>query len=95
MEFVSVERVIELTEIEQEDPGSIMPPASWPKFGADIEFDNVTVRYAPHLPPSLSDVSISIPGGSTTAIVGRTVSFFSTAVLSVHCPSKTTPKASL
>lgn len=74
MEFVSVERVIELTEIEQEDPGSIMPPASWPKFGADIEFDNVTVRYAPHLPPSLSEVNISIPGGSTTAIVGRTVS---------------------
>ncbi|QDS72168.1 hypothetical protein FKW77_004630 [Venturia effusa] len=78
MEFVSVERVIELTEIEQEDPGSIMPPASWPKFGADIEFDHVTVRYAPHLPPSLSDVTISIPGGSTTAIVGRTGSGKST-----------------
>ncbi|TLD32463.1 ABC transporter [Venturia nashicola] len=78
MEFVSVERVIELTEIEQEDPGSVMPPASWPKFGANIEFDNVTVRYAPHLPPSLSDVSISIPGGSTTAIVGRTGSGKST-----------------
>jgi ABC-type multidrug transport system fused ATPase/permease subunit len=73
MEFVSVERVIELTEIEQEDPGSIMPPASWPKFGADITFDDVTVRYAPHLPPSLIDVSLSIPGGCTTAIVGRTV----------------------
>ncbi|KAE9977417.1 hypothetical protein EG328_002066 [Venturia inaequalis] len=78
MEFVSVERVIELTEIEQEDPGSIMPPASWPKFGAGIELDNVTVRYAPHLPPSLSDVTISIPGGSTTAIVGRTGSGKST-----------------
>jgi ABC-type multidrug transport system fused ATPase/permease subunit len=79
MEFVSVERIIELTEIEQEDPGSIMPPASWPTFGANIAFENVTVRYAPHLPPSLIDVNLSIPGGSTTAIVGRTVSHFSTS----------------
>jgi ABC-type multidrug transport system fused ATPase/permease subunit len=77
-EFISVERLVELLETEQEPPGTLHPPASWPRFGSDITFDHVTVRYAPHLDPSLKDITLHIPGGSTTAVIGRTGSGKST-----------------
>ncbi|KAK2758065.1 hypothetical protein FQN54_004472 [Arachnomyces sp. PD_36] len=83
MDFVSVERVEELRHIEQEDPGSIDPPAVWPTYGSDIIFEDVTVRYAPHLDPSLSNISLRIPGGSSTAVMGRTGSGKSTLALSL------------
>lgn len=83
MDFVSVERVDELLHVEQEDPGTIDPPASWPKFGRDIVFENATIRYAPHLDPSLTDINIRIPGGSTTAVIGRTGSGKSTLAVSL------------
>ncbi|KAJ6114370.1 hypothetical protein N7486_000148 [Penicillium sp. IBT 16267x] len=83
MDFVSVERVDELLHIEEESPGTIEPPAAWPKYGSDITFENVTIRYAPHLHPSLTDISLRIPGGSTTAIVGRTGSGKSTLAVSL------------
>ncbi|RAK74498.1 putative ABC bile acid transporter [Aspergillus fijiensis CBS 313.89] len=89
MDFVSVERVDELLHVEQEPLGTIDPPASWPKFGQDIVFEDVTIRYAPHLDPSLRNISLRIPGGSTTAIIGRTGSGKSTlavAMLSVVRP---------
>ncbi|KAJ5593900.1 uncharacterized protein N7459_000108 [Penicillium hispanicum] len=91
MDFVSVERVDELLHIEEESPGSIDPPAAWPTYGSDITFGNVTLRYAAHLDPSLVDVSLRIPGGSTTAIIGRTGSGKSTlavSLLSVIRPEK-------
>ncbi|KAM7183031.1 ATPase-like protein [Naviculisporaceae sp. PSN 640] len=83
MQFVSVERVIELLGLEQEDPGSEKPPASWPAYGDDIEFDNVTLRYAPGLEPVLVGVSFTIPGGSNVAVTGRTGSGKSTLALSL------------
>ncbi|KNG86129.1 ABC transporter [Aspergillus nomiae NRRL 13137] len=83
MDFVSVERVDELLHIEQESPGTIEPPASWPKFGSDIVFEDVTIRYAPHLDPSLNNISLRIPGGSTTAVIGRTGSGKSTLAVSL------------
>ena len=83
MDFVSVERVDELLHIEQESPGTIDPPASWPKFGSDIIFEDVTIRYAPHLDPSLNNISLRIPGGSTTAVIGRTGSGKSTLAVSL------------
>ncbi|PYH41660.1 putative ABC bile acid transporter [Aspergillus saccharolyticus JOP 1030-1] len=89
MDFVSVERVDELLHVEQEPAGTIDPPASWPKFGQDIVFEDVTIRYAPHLDPSLRNITLRIPGGSTTAIIGRTGSGKSTlavAMLSVVRP---------
>ncbi|KAF2664355.1 ABC transporter [Microthyrium microscopicum] len=78
MEFVSVERVEELMHIDQEPPGTVDPPASWPAFGTDIVLDNVTVRYAQHLDPALQEINLRIPGGCTAAIVGRTGSGKST-----------------
>lgn len=89
MDFVSVERVYELLHIDQESPGSLDPPASWPTFGSDIVFDDVTIRYRPHLDPALSNISLQIPGGSTTAVLGRTgsgKSSLATSLLSVVRP---------
>jgi ABC-type multidrug transport system fused ATPase/permease subunit len=83
MDFVSVERVVELLHLEQEPKGSIKPPASWPYYTGDVVFDNVTIRYAQHLDPSLSDLCFRIPGGSTTALLGRTGSGKSTLALSL------------
>lgn len=83
MDFVSVERVDELRHIEPEPPGTIDPPAFWPRFGKDITFENVTIRYAPHLDPSLTNASLRIPGGSTTAVIGRTGSGKSTLAVSL------------
>ncbi|KAL8937476.1 MAG: hypothetical protein Q9211_003669, partial [Gyalolechia sp. 1 TL-2023] len=73
MDFVSVERVVELLHLEQEPPGTTDPPAWWPSFNGDIVFEDVTIRYAPHLDPSLKNISLRIPAGSTTALLGRTV----------------------
>ena len=76
--FVSVERVVELLDIEQEPTNPVPPPAWWPSFGGNVVFDNVTIRYAPHLDPALKDVSFELEGGTNTAIVGRTGSGKST-----------------
>ncbi|KAL6246636.1 hypothetical protein RBB50_006875 [Rhinocladiella similis] len=83
LNFVSVERVVELIQIEQEPQGSLEPPAAWPTYGSDIVFENVTVRYQPHLDPALSDVSIRLRGGTTNAITGRTGSGKSTLALAL------------
>jgi ABC-type multidrug transport system fused ATPase/permease subunit len=83
LNFVSVERVVELMHIEQEPPGFLQPPAAWPKYGSDIVFENVTVRYQPHLDPALSDVSVTLRGGTTNAIIGRTGSGKSTLALAL------------
>ncbi|EED14796.1 ABC bile acid transporter, putative [Talaromyces stipitatus ATCC 10500] len=83
MDFVSVERVDELRHVDVEPEGDIDPPAYWPRFGSDIIFENVTIRYAPHLDPSLLNISTVIPGGSTAAVIGRTGSGKSTLALSL------------
>jgi ABC-type multidrug transport system fused ATPase/permease subunit len=83
MDFVSVERVVELLHLDQEPPGKVIPPAAWPLYGSDIVFENVTLRYAPHLEPALSNINLKIKGGSTTALIGRTGSGKSTLALSL------------
>lgn len=83
MDFVSVERVVELLDLEEEPVGHIKPPANWPSYSDDIVFDGVTIKYAPHLEPSLKDVSFTIPGGATCAVLGRTGSGKSTLALAL------------
>ena len=83
MEFVSVERIVELLHLDQEPRGNIRPPAWWPSFSGDLVFDNVTIKYAPHLDPALSKVSFTVKGGSKTAVIGRTGSGKSTLALAM------------
>ncbi|OAL34968.1 hypothetical protein AYO20_05683 [Fonsecaea nubica] len=83
LNFVSVERVVELVHIEQEPPSSVQPPAAWPTYGSDVVFENVTIRYQPHLEPALTNVSLRFEGGSTNAITGRTGSGKSTLAMAL------------
>ncbi len=83
MDFASVERVVELLDVETESPGVVDPPAHWPTYSGDIEFENVTIRYAPHFDPALQDITLKIPAGSNTAIIGRTGSGKSTLAVSL------------
>lgn len=83
MDFSSVERVIELLDIETENPGVVDPPAHWPTYSGDVVFEDVSIRYAPHLDPALQNITLKIPGGSSTAVIGRTGSGKSTLALSL------------
>lgn len=83
MQFVSVERVIELMDLDEEPRGDVEPPAAWPTYNDDISFDNVTVRYAHGLDPSLRNLSFEIPAGATVAVTGRTGSGKSTLALTL------------
>ncbi|KAI1096113.1 canalicular multispecific organic anion transporter 1 [Rostrohypoxylon terebratum] len=83
MDFVSVERVVELLDLEEEPNGDVEPPPDWPSFQDSITFDSVTIKYAPHLEPSLVDVSFTIPSGATCAVLGRTGSGKSTLALAL------------
>ncbi|KAI0483099.1 canalicular multispecific organic anion transporter 1 [Xylariaceae sp. FL0804] len=83
MDFVSVERVVELLDLEEEPQGDVKPPPAWPSFGDAISFEGVTLKYSPHLDPSLCDVSFTIPGGATCAVLGRTGSGKSTLALAL------------
>ncbi|KAF2199205.1 ABC bile acid transporter-like protein [Delitschia confertaspora ATCC 74209] len=83
MDFTSVERVVELLDLETETPGVVNPPAWWPSFTGDIVFSGVTIHYAPHLDPALEKLSFRIPGGSNTAVIGRTGSGKSTLALAL------------
>ncbi|KAL2267116.1 hypothetical protein VTJ83DRAFT_4393 [Remersonia thermophila] len=83
LQFVSVERVVELLDVEQEPQGTVAPPAAWPSYGDEVVFDRVTLRYAPNLDPVLRDVSFAIPGGANVAVTGRTGSGKSTLALSL------------
>lgn len=83
MDFTSVERVVELLDLETEAPGVVDPPAYWPTYSGDIVFEDVTLRYAPNLEPALQNISLRIPAGSHTAVIGRTGSGKSTLVLSL------------
>ena len=83
MDFVSVERVVELLSIPQEPKGDDDLPAGWPTIQDDIVFENVTMRYDEKLDPSLMDISFTIPGGSTCVVVGRTGSGKSTLAMAL------------
>jgi ABC-type multidrug transport system fused ATPase/permease subunit len=55
----------------------------WPETG-NLEFKNVYLKYAPHLPFVLKNVSFKIPSGSRVGLIGRTGSGKSTIFQSVY-----------
>lgn len=70
----SVERMLHLTEIKQED-ALIQPSDSelidWPQQG-HIKFNGVQMRYREDLEPAVKDVTFEIESGMKVGIVGRT-----------------------
>lgn len=56
---------------------------TWPQSG-DLEFKNVSIRYADHLPLILKNISFKIKSGSKVGLVGRTGSGKSTIIQSVY-----------
>lgn len=82
LDFTSVERVVELTHIDQEPAGTQQVPAAWPTSG-EILFDHVNIRYAEDLDLILKDINLTIPGGSNVALIGRTGSGKSSLALAL------------
>lgn len=72
MNMNSVERVREYVDVEQEPSDTTPPPrTTWPERG-EVEFKDLSLRYAPDLPRVIKNVSFSVPGCSKVGIVGRT-----------------------
>ncbi len=70
---VSAERMIEYAEdipIEAQG-GATAVPEGWPAQGR-IEFEGVSVRYAPELPLSLKGLQLTVEAGQHVGVVGRT-----------------------
>ncbi|KAG6813216.1 hypothetical protein H0H92_013103 [Tricholoma furcatifolium] len=75
LDFNSVERVVEYLDVPQEAPAIIeksRPPAYWPSSSGDVRAENLVIKYAPHLPPVLKDLSFTIKPTEKIGIVGRT-----------------------
>lgn len=70
--MTSVERIIEYSNIENEEK-NIDPkkPEDWPKTGS-IEFRDVSYAYDKNLPNVLKNLSLSIESGEKVGIIGRT-----------------------
>eukprot|EP01018_Ginkgo_biloba_P007386 Gb_12211 [translate_table: standard] len=71
-EMISVERVQQYMEVSPEElEGRIYVHPNWPMEGL-VEFNHVTLRYMPSLPPALRAVSFTIHAGEQVGIAGRT-----------------------
>ncbi|EEB06300.1 metal resistance protein YCF1 [Schizosaccharomyces japonicus yFS275] len=72
--IVSVERILEYSNIKSEAPAIIpdrRPPTDWPSKGA-VDFNHYSVRYRENLPLVLQDINISVKPQEKIGIVGRT-----------------------
>ncbi|KAL4876553.1 P-loop containing nucleoside triphosphate hydrolase protein [Aspergillus karnatakaensis] len=69
--FNAAERIVEYTNLEQEPQDGVQVPASWPTRG-ELEVTDLTVSYAPSLPPVLRNLNFTIQPGERVGIVGRT-----------------------
>ncbi|KAL8167757.1 hypothetical protein V2J09_009256 [Rumex salicifolius] len=80
--IISVERILQYTNIVSEPPLLVdanKPSPSWPSYG-EVNIHHLQVRYAPHLPVVLKDISCTFNGGRKSGIVGRTGSGKSTLI---------------
>ncbi|MFZ3228746.1 MAG: ATP-binding cassette domain-containing protein [Pseudobdellovibrio sp.] len=82
--MTSVERLKFYSALIAEEPLNVaLAPLGWPRTG-QLEFRNVNVRYADHLPMVLKNVSFKIPSGARAGLVGRTGSGKSTIFQTVY-----------
>ncbi|XP_060190067.1 ABC transporter C family member 3-like [Lycium barbarum] len=80
--IISVERILQYTALPSEPPliiESNRPDPNWPSCG-EVDFSNLQVRYAPHMPLVLRGLTCTFFGGKKTGIVGRTGSGKSTLI---------------
>ncbi|KID89813.1 ABC transporter, transmembrane domain, type 1 [Metarhizium guizhouense ARSEF 977] len=71
LDMNAAERVIEYTEVETEDLGGEIPPASWPTTGT-MEVKDLVVSYADDLPPVLKGISFDVKNNERIGVIGRT-----------------------
>lgn len=72
LDFNSVERIIEYLEVPQEAPAVVQekrPPAAWPSSNGELVVQDLVVRYAPHLPAVLKNLSFSVRPAEKIGIV--------------------------
>ncbi len=82
--MTSVERLQFYTHLQHEEkPNSKLAPTHWPVTGT-LEFKNVNVRYAAHMPLVLKNVNFKIPSGARAGLIGRTGSGKSTIFQTVY-----------
>ena len=67
----AVDRVLEYSDIDPESYDGIDPPVAWPTNGR-VEVTDLTVKYAPSLPPVLRGLNFVAEGSQRIGIVGRT-----------------------
>ncbi|EOX96835.1 Multidrug resistance protein ABC transporter family [Theobroma cacao] len=80
--MISVERILQFTNVQSEAPLVIednRPRPEWPEHGC-IEFRNLQVRYGPALPIVLHGITCTFSGEKKIGIVGRTGSGKSTLI---------------
>ncbi|XP_070559247.1 ATP-binding cassette sub-family C member 8-like isoform X2 [Ptychodera flava] len=83
MNMNAVERVKHYTELKtEENRGTYNPPPSWPDKG-NIQFEDVSVRYADDLEPVLEDINVQFKAGEKIGICGRTGSGKSSLTLAL------------
>lgn len=80
-QMVSVERVLQFSNVESEAPlqqdiDKELLERGWPEKGS-VTFDEISVRYRASLPLALQKISFTIPQGARVGIVGRTGAFHS------------------
>jgi len=73
--FASLERLLEFLDIPNEAPfvkkADKDVAAAWPVHGT-ISFENMHLRYGPHLSPVLKGINLTLQGGEKVGVVGRT-----------------------
>ena len=82
LDMNAVDRVLEYSNIKQEEYEGMDPPAAWPIHGR-LEVRDLTVQYASDLPPVLKGVNFSVQGNQRIGIVGRTGAGKSTLALAL------------
>lgn len=76
LDFNSVERIVEYLNVPQEAPAVISekrPPAAWPSSNGELVVQDLVVRYAPHLPAVLKNVSFYVRPAEKIGIVSDAV----------------------